>query len=383
MIRMAIRLLHSKKVEEGGSVDDPWMAWQRVRLPPAAPNGRGPASQPVSQSASPAVQLRSNSFCSAVERRRPQGHGEWLEAQTQMSRCRIALRPCSTAISWEACRSAHRLPAGDWTPRGPQGALESGPETMRYGLLGSLTKGGLLDARQFAPKPHDHPATPTLGRRAGRGGAISTCSCQRSSHPVDVDPASQLPGATNHGLAEQLSIEHSPTATHLSSSTVWQWVELRTTSFGNSSDPELSGGGGCRSNKIWNMGVRFCDLSRLDIVDRDAQLQHLRKASLSSFSREALRRLRCSGSARVYYLDSWKPSSGPGVFRVTLPFRQWDTTDNLKPAGTTHVPGFEADFTVARYRSTTCLSVDRILASWPDSSQWRLPGKRGWNNRLW
>jgi len=91
--------------------------WQRVRLPPAAPNGRDPASHQVSQSASPAVQLTSNSLCSsAVERRRPQGNGEWLEAQTRMSPCRIALRPCSTAISWEACRSAHRLPASDWTP---------------------------------------------------------------------------------------------------------------------------------------------------------------------------------------------------------------------------------------------------------------------------
>lgn len=46
---------------------------------------------------------------------------------------------------------------------------------------------------------------------------------------------------------------------------------------------------GCRrhidpmSNEIWNVGVRFCDLSRLDIGDRDAQLQPLREASLLPF----------------------------------------------------------------------------------------------------
>ena len=66
--------------------------------------------------------------------------------------------------------------------------------------------------------------------------AIQSTSMQRASSPA----------ATNHGLAEQLSIEHSPTSTHLSSSSVWQCVELKVTSFGNSPDPELAGGGGCR-----------------------------------------------------------------------------------------------------------------------------------------
>lgn len=220
-----------------------------------------------------------------------------------MSRCRIALRPCSTAISWEACRSAHRLPAGERldAPQGPrsQGALESGPETVKWTRLADQR--GLLDARaicsQTSPPPSGADSVGTGGQVTR--GAISTCSCQRSQ-PSSRRRFPRLPQIMGSQSSCQFKSPHHRPPLIVQCVPAWQWIA----SWGKRRTPRgpllsairltLSRPGGrwlpgCRrhidpmSNEIWNVGVRFCDLSRLDIGDRDAQLQPLRRASLWSF----------------------------------------------------------------------------------------------------
>lgn len=116
-----------------------------------------PVSQPSSSRAIPRA--------APVERRQPQqGNGQWLEAQTRMSRCRIALRPCSTAISRGRLVGPPTVSrrASDWTPpRSPKVHSSLDLRPSRSGQ-GSLTKGACLMRGQFASKPHHHPAAPTL-----------------------------------------------------------------------------------------------------------------------------------------------------------------------------------------------------------------------------
>lgn len=176
--------------------------------------------------------------------------GQWPEAQTRMSRCRIALRPCSTAISRGRLVGPPTVSRRASDAPKDQGALESGPETVKTWTR--LTdQRGLLDARaicfQTSPPPSGADSA-SVGRSPEA--QFRHVHASAASHPVDVDPAP--PASTNHRLAEQLSMKspHHHWPLIVQCVPVWQWVAswgkrrtLRgTTSLGNSSDPELAGG---------------------------------------------------------------------------------------------------------------------------------------------
>lgn len=162
-----------------------------------------PVSQPSSSRAIPRA--------APVERRQPQqGVAQWLEAQTRMSRCRIALRPCSNRhISWEACRSAHRLPASERldAPKVSQGALESGPETVKKWTR-LADQRGLLDARAICFQTSPPPSgADSVGRSPEA--QFRHVHASAASHPVDVDPAApRLPQITGSQSSCQLKSPH-------------------------------------------------------------------------------------------------------------------------------------------------------------------------------
>ncbi|KAK1836503.1 hypothetical protein QBC39DRAFT_87384 [Podospora conica] len=224
MIRiMAIRLLFEG---EGlsGCVDDPWMAAFACHQPP---NGQCPV---LSQSSRPAheqflVQRRGTTTAT----------GEWPQAQTRMPPCRIALRPCSIAISGSWC---------GWLVGPPTVCRRATPPRCTHAW--TLPRGawladqrGLLDAKwkweQFASKPHDHPAVPTrwaLVRSRRRNFDMFMPAQQPASR-------SSFPAATNQwqsrrAAGEQLSTPLPPPLI-VQRPNVWQTRSAqRTTSFGNS-----------------------------------------------------------------------------------------------------------------------------------------------------
>lgn len=174
-----------------------------------------PVSQPSSSRAIPRA--------APVERRQPQqGNGQWLEAQTRMSRCRIALRPCSTAIS------RGRLVGPPTVSRRAisQGALESGPETVKKWTR-LADQRGLLDARAICFQTSPPPSgADSVGRSPEA--QFRHVHASAASHPVDVDPAApRLPQITGSQSSCQLKCPPPSPTSHrpvCASQPVWQWV---------------------------------------------------------------------------------------------------------------------------------------------------------------
>lgn len=168
------------------------------------PNGRGPASQS-------AIQLTSNSSCSASGTTTATA-GEWAMARGANPNVTLPHRVAPLQhrhVSWEACRSAHRLPASERldAPKVSQGALESGPETVKKWTR-LADQRGLLDARAicFQTSP-----PPTGADSVGRSpeAQFRHVHASASSHPVDVDPAApRLPQITGSQSSCQLKSPH-------------------------------------------------------------------------------------------------------------------------------------------------------------------------------
>lgn len=258
------------------------------------PMGRGPASQPSTSNSFVQRPWNDDSHKggkSNGSRRKPECH-------VVASRCALAAPPSRERLVGPPTVSRR---ASDWTPPRAQGpkvrwSLDLRPSSGQ----GSPTKGACLMRGQFAPKLHHHPAAPTLWALGGRSSAVQFRHVHASaaSHPRRRFP--RLPQIMGSQSSCQFKSPHHRPPLIVQCVPVWQWIA----SWGKRRTPRgpllsairltLSRPGGrwlpgCRrhidpmSNEIWNVGVRFCDLSRLDIGDRDAQLQPLRRASLWSF----------------------------------------------------------------------------------------------------
>lgn len=159
-----------------------------------------PVSQPSSSRAIPRA--------APVERRQP---GEWAMARGANPNVTLPHRVAPLQhrhISWEACRSAHRLPVSERldAPKVSQGALESGPETVKKWTR-LADQRGLLDARAICFQTSPPSGADSVGRSPET--QFRHVHASAASHPVDVDPAApRLPQITGSQSSCQLKSPH-------------------------------------------------------------------------------------------------------------------------------------------------------------------------------